>query len=351
MDAMPHPPERSSLGFLLLSAVLLMANALGSFACEANEPGERAALATFGEALFFDTALSDDGRIACASCHRPELAFTDGSDASTGVHGRRGSRNAPSLLGLGEVTEFFWEGRTSNRVAAMTDAFFNPREMGLSGPDELFERISASKRHAPLLLALPEPMQALDLALIARAIDAFLEAQPRRPSPFDRFKAGDSDALTEQARRGLSVFEGKGRCVDCHSLDGQPPALTDHGFHHTGVGFHGIAPQLPQLMQRYRERLETASAGSIIIGDSDIAELGRYLATGKTADIGAFRTPSLRNVARTAPYMHNGSIATLSEALDREVYYRSVTSGHPVSLTLQEREDLLAFLESLSDGE
>lgn len=343
MDALHSLLSRSVFGGLALLA--LVASPLPP---DPDAAGDRS-LSAVGERLFFDESLSADGQVACASCHRPELAFTDGRPTSTGVRGRVGSRNAPTLLDLSSVDAFFWDGRTDSLTAALTDAFFNPHEMGFEGVARLVDRLVESGRYPDLPIETGAAGHAQALDTVAQAILAFLEARGPGSSPFHRHARGERSSMSDAAMRGLAVFRGKARCAECHLLDGATPPLTDNLFHRAGVGLDRLQDRIPETIVRFVELSDEHGPGATIIGDRDIAELGRYLATRRPSDIGAFRTPTLRNVALTAPYMHDGSVATLAEAVDRELYYRSVSTGEPVSLTLQERSDLLAFLESLTD--
>jgi cytochrome c peroxidase len=153
--------------------------------------------------------------------------------------------------------------------------------------------------------------------------------------------------LTAQAREGLIFFQGKAECASCHRLtDGR---FTDSQFHHSGIGLIDIDGNLGQLASvALRRKLDVTTMGSAVGEDAKLSALGRFLVSHQAEDIGAFRTPSLRNVAVTAPYMHDGSIATLEQAVDVEIYYRGLSTGRPISLTVEERKDLLAFLQSLT---
>src|SRR6266851_5554935 len=179
------------------------------------------------------------------------------------------------------------------------------------------------------------------------ALACFVRTLVADDSTFDRFMyKGEHAALTEGQRRGLKLFRGRGQCASCHLIGDKDAPLTDGQFHalHLEAGLRRHLPALVPLVKATpREQL-----GELIASRPDIAALGRFLVTLDPSDIGRFRTPSLRNVALTAPYMHDGSVPTLARAVEREIYYRSAEVARPVSLTPSERDDLVAFLESLT---
>jgi cytochrome c peroxidase len=165
---------------------------------------------------------------------------------------------------------------------------------------------------------------------------------------FERFRSGhDASALNAPAQRGLVLFTGRAQCASCHLVDAREAALTDGRFHSVGVGLGDIAAELPVLVRRVVQADE-AGRDRLVTRDPAIAALGRFVVNRDPASIGAFRTPDLRNVALTAPYMHDGSVPTLEEAVEREVYYRGQKNGQVIALTAGERQDLVAFLQALS---
>jgi len=187
---------------------------------------------------------------------------------------------------------------------------------------------------------------------VARALAAFERTLVSGPSPFDRFFAGQRDALPEAARQGWVVFDRLARCTRCHVVsthDGQPRLFTDDLFHSLAVGFGKVERKLPQLSARLvAVRRDGRPLGREVLRDAEFAELGRFVVTLDPHDVGAFKTPGLRNIALTAPYMHDGSVATLREAVDLEVYNRGDRGDRPLLLTPVEREELVAFLRALT---
>ena len=309
---------------------------------------QRAAL---GQQLFNDPSLSADGTVRCASCHRPEKSYTDGHAVAIGVYGRTGTRNAPSLLNIAAADEpaFFWDGRRIVLEQAVLDPLTNPVEMGLHDPSDLMRRITRNPAYrAAFAHAFPDNNGRLTPNEVGTVLATYVRSLTPPDSAFDRYLHGDRTALNPRAQLGLALFQGKAGCTECHQLKGSRPALTDHGYHRTGVGLDGITASLPVLTEGVIARsLQGAAIGDRVATYADEAQLGRFNVTQDPADIGLFRTPSLRGVARTAPYMHDGSIPTLEDAIDREVYYRSLQAGRPLNLGVEERLDLAEFLRTL----
>ena len=275
---------------------------------------EKAAL---GRRLFFDTRLSADHSRACADCHRPELAFSDGKRVPVGIQGRRGTRNAPAILNRTYGRSFFWDGRAATLEDQVLQPIQHPKEMGADLPT-VVERLRADatyRRHFGDVFGRPPDVRALSSALATYVRTIFSGA-----SPYDRYESGETTALNPLAQHGLRLFRGKARCTACHSGSN----FTDEDFHNTGVSW-GRGPYDP----------------------------GRIVVTGVPEDMGRFKTPTLREIDRTAPYMHDGSIATLDEVLD--LYNRGGNANpyldrntRPLSLTATEMRALVAFLKSLS---
>ena len=300
---------------------------------------------TVGQELFNDKQLSKDGAVSCATCHIPARAFTDGLPVAIGVNHRSGTRNTPSLatLTLSNDTSFFWDGRRESLKEAVLDPLTNPVEMGLDNKAHLIEKLSRATGSDGKDLG----VRTLDQAAIA--LTAYVRSLHLPLSDYDRFRTGhDPHALSPRAQEGLALFSGKARCAQCHSLQGSRATLTDHRFHRTGVGINDVEQNLPQLTTEIiAQSLSGIELGNHIATHAQEAQLGRFNVTHDVVDIETFRTPSLRAIASTAPYMHDGSIKTLDEAVDREVYYRSLSAGHPLNLSVEERQDLLAFLYAL----
>ena len=312
----------------------------------------RDALTRLGERLFFDARLSRDRAVSCATCHRPEVAFAEGRPKSLGTGGRIGLRNAPSLLDVGSQRTLFWDGRQVTLEAQAVEPLINPTEHGLGDHGEVV-RILATSSDYPVEFkeAFGAGQPAISVRRVGQALAAYQRTLKTGPAPVDRFLRGDESALTPRARAGWQTFSGVAACIRCHTPDqrsspGGRPLFTDHDFHAIGIGQERIARLLPVLVPTVaRERAAGVSADKLILDNPEVASLGRFVVSADIADLGKFRTPGLRNVALTAPYMHDGSIRTLREAVDHEVYYRGRADGRPLILTPQELDDLVLFLE------
>ena len=249
------------------------------------------------------------GTVACASCHDPAKAFSDGRPVSRGVRNVSGTRNAPSLTAVAGLSAFFWDGRRGTLEALALDPFTNPVEMALPSLNDLLARVR--RRHAEALAAAMTDREALDL--LRRAITSYLATLPHGASEFDRYWSATAKGFeTAEAAAGYALFTGKAQCARCHVIDGAEPLFTDQRYHHSGVGWSLVERAVPALTRDVKAAaLDGAALGDRVATDARWAALGRYLASKDARDLGAFRTPSLRNVAVTAPYMHDGSIADL----------------------------------------
>lgn len=304
-----------------------------------------------GKQLFNDPSLSADGTVRCASCHIPEKAYADGRATAVGVYGRVGTRNTPSLLSVEIAKEgaFFWDGRRTVLEQSVLDPITNSVEMGLRDQTQLMQRIAQNGTYrAAFAQAFPTRADALTPNEVGVALEAYIRSLTPAESAFDRYRRGDRTALNPRAQLGLTLFQGKAGCAECHRLETASPTFTDHAYHRTGVGLDGITANLPVLTEEVIARsLQGSAIGDRVATHADEAQLGRFNVTQDPADIGLFRTPSLRGVSHTAPYMHDGSVPTLDDAIDREVYYRSLQAGRPLNLSVEERLDLAEFLRAL----
>jgi cytochrome c peroxidase len=283
------------------------------------------AKAVLGERLFFDPSLSSDGKISCASCHLPEHAFADKLPLSVGIDGQSGLRNSPSILNAAYSPRLLWDGASLGLEDQVRYPVTHPREMNMTN-SRLVKAVEADPAYRPLLVAAFGD-EKITYERISHAIASFERTLVAGDSAFDRFLvAGDEAALSASARRGWELFQGKAGCVQCHRFTPESPFFTDFEFYNLGVGWNAEKP-----------------------------DLGRYDVTKDKADRGRFRTPSLRDVARTAPYMHDGSLATLAEVVaffERGGIPNSYLDSRikPFQLSPEERADLIAFLESLSSS-
>lgn len=262
-----------------------------------------------GKKLFFETRLSADGKVSCASCHAPEHGFADARVLSTGVFGRQGERHAPSLIGRAFGTLQFWDGRAATLEEQVVEPIKNPLEMDTT-VDAAVKRLASDAAYA-----------GLTNESLVQSLSGYVRTIRSEDSRFDRFLAGAPDGLSDTEREGLRLFRDRARCYICHAGDN----LTDETFHNTGVAWR----------------------------DGRLQDQGRAQVTGKPSDRGAFKTPTLREIANTAPYMHDGSIPTLEEVID--FYDRGGNANvnldenmMPLHLSKADKEALLAFLRALS---
>jgi len=305
-----------------------------------------------GRKLFFDARLSVDGRISCASCHDPKLAFTDGRAVAEGIAGRRGSRNSPTLLNAMFNTGQFWDGRADTLEDQALQPLVNPLEMGNDSHDEVVKRLRAIPEYRAEFQSVFG--SEVKIELVGKAIAAYERALVSGDSPLDRFVAGDQNAISEAAKRGFALFRGKARCSRCHTFSDALPFFTDFNYHNTGVAANN--PNFDKLSRQAYAVIDTDKAKEVIDAlakQEGGQELGRVLITYQLFDIGSYRTPSLRNIALTAPYFHDGSAKTLADVVK---FYNAGGRRNinrewdldALALTEDEQRDLIAFLESLT---
>lgn len=268
-----------------------------------------------GKVLFFDTRLSVNRTQSCATCHNPDLGFSDGLAKGIGAMGGQVGRNTPHIYNLAWASTMFWDGRMETLEEQALGPIEAAGEMNMP-LTKLIPRLKGVKYYRETFDKVYGP-NGLNKTNLGRAIAAFERTIISDNSPFDQYIAGDKEAMSPAAIRGLEIFKGKGNCVDCH--DG--PNFTDDSFHNIGVG------------------------------DDDP---GRYAITGNPNMKGAFKTPGLRNIIFSAPYLHDGSAASLEEVID---FYNKGGEPNPnldklikpLGLTQQEKMDLIAFLAALTD--
>ena len=236
--------------------------------------------AALGRELFRDPLLSRDHQISCATCHDPALGFSDNRPVAVGVFGRQGNRRVPRIVNRGYGKAFFWDGRIATLEEQVLQPILSAKEMDLT-LEEAVARLNGVPRYRQLFSEVFErDISAPDLA---RALASYVRTILAGDSPYDRHLQGNAEALSEEARQGLRIFRGKGNCTLCHL----GPNLTDEGFHNTGIAWR----------------------------EGRFDDNGRHIVTRNDSERGSFKTPTLREVARTPPYMHDGSLATLEEVI------------------------------------
>lgn len=268
-----------------------------------------------GKQLYFDPRLSNDNTVSCATCHDPKKGWSNGEAVATGIGGQQGGRSAPTILNAAYSHFQFWDGRAQGLEGQALGPIENPIEMGMD-LDKLVVKLNNIEGYRQQF----RQVFGTDVTKegIAKAIAAFERTILSGDAPYDRFKAGDTSALSPAAQRGMKVFFNKANCSACHSGH----SFTDFAFHNLGVG----------------------------LSKAENADLGRYEISKLEGDRGAFKTPTLRDIARTAPYMHDGSLKTLEEVVD---YYDKGAHPNPqldeeifpLKLTAEEKADLVTFLK------
>lgn len=279
---------------------------------------------SLGKALFFDPILSEDLTISCASCHKPEFAFADTAQFSIGVHGRPGTRNTPSAMNVASRSSFFWDGRAATLEEQALGPIANPVEMNLPVA-EAVSRLNNSAKYRRLFKEVYHSQP--NANNLGAALAAFERTLETGNTANDRWMNDEPDGMTAQQIRGRDIFRTKGKCLECHFT----PDFTGDEFRSIGM-FDG----------------------------QEMNDSGRYTITHNPADVGKMKVPGLRNVAVTAPYMHNGYFKTLAEVI--EYYdnpalhlpggmYRDSILRQPLGLTRQDKLDLEAFLNALTDDQ
>ena len=305
------------------------------------------AKARLGDMIFDEKRVSADDSVACNTCHSPRNGFTTHTPAARGVGDQIGKRNAPSILNAMFYRSMFWDGRAATLEEQALLPILNPVEMGQKDPKDVVAKLAA----------IPEFVEAFQKVFdrppnwedMGKALAAFERTRLSTEAPFDRFLHGDEKALNASQRRGWALFTGKARCGSCHTYDPALPLFSDNRFHNTGVA--GGKQDLNRLARR--AAADNKPEIDRLALETDSSELGRFLVTRKREDIGAFKTPFLRDVLLTGPYMHDGSLETLwdvieffSKGRDRNPYLDS--EMRPLGLTPGEVDDLVNFLGALT---
>lgn len=273
-----------------------------------------------GKQLYFDGRLSRDNKVSCASCHDPAKGFSNGEQFATGVEGKKGGRNAPTVINTAFNHFQFWDGRAGTLEEQALGPVQNPIEMNMTLP-EVVEKLNAIAGYRAQF----QKVFGTDVTQegIAKAIAAYERTVLCGDAPYDKFQAGDKAALSEPAQRGMKIFFGKASCSSCHT----GPNFTDNSFHNVGVGMSAKEP-----------------------------DQGRKAISKIEGDHGSFKTPTLREIARSGPYMHDGSMKTLEEVVEHYVKGGAANAYldegvFPLKLSDQEKADLVTFLkEGLSSG-
>ena len=311
-----------------------------------------------GRKLFSDRRLSVNGTLSCAMCHVPEQGFAvNESRTAVGFEGKTLRRNSPTLLNVAFAGPFFHDGREPALALQPIDVLVNPDEMAMPSLGAVADRLARLNPYPELFeRTFGGPPTAW---AFGKAMAAYLQTLVSANSPFDRWHfGGNGEAMSESAIRGFELFTGAAGCVRCHTIADDHALFRDGAFHDTGLG---RAASMARSTSREPVQVELAPGvlvpveRSVVqsVGDPVPNDLGRFEVTGDPADRWRFKTPSLRNVALTAPYMHDGSFSTLRQVVE---FYRRGGHPHPdidpmirpLELDDDEVGDLVAFLESLT---
>jgi len=308
-----------------------------------------------GDKLFNDKRLSSNDAVACATCHEPGKGFVDQKPLPDGVAApkERPQRNSPTVVNAMFNATQFWDGRAPTLEEQAKLPILNPIEMGQKSADDVVAKVRRIPEYAQ---AFPKVFgREVTYDDIAAAIAAFERTEYAGDAPFDRYLAGDEKAIDPAAKRGWLLFNGRGRCSNCHAFSTVSPLFSDQKFHNIGIAAHKT-----DFIDLARKAAGMVRGGDLkqideLAIQTHFSELGRFLVTKQANDIGAFKTPGLRNVAATAPYMHDGSLATLWDVMD---HYNKGGVPNPnldggmqrLGLTEAEIDDMVAFMQSLTSA-
>ncbi len=305
-----------------------------------------------GRLLFNDTRFSSDNSISCASCHHDNKAFTDGLKVPKGVNDLSGPRNAPTVVNAAFYKTYFLDGREPSLEAQSLGPFINPVEHRLKNYKKIIKVIRSDPEYPKMFEQVFNiPKDQISIKFVSKAIASFERTLIAGNSPFDQYYFGrDHTKLSESAARGLRLFRRKGNCANCHEISFDNALFMDNRFYNIGVGFNHLKPKLNEIISSLKQGKPVKALG---LSPAQLSELGRFNVTNIIQDIGKYKTPTLRNISLTAPYMHDGSMKTLEEVVE---YYdkggdknRFIDPAiYPLHFTKQEKIDLVAFMKSLT---
>jgi cytochrome c peroxidase len=320
-----------------------------------------------GDKLFNDKRFSATREVACEHCHEVKKAFTDSPlRTSEGIkkagQALTGTRNAPTVVNAAYFDSMFWDGRSPSLEDQSQHPFVNPVEMGLKDHQPILKIVRSDPAYVKAFeQVFGKKGPQVTMKEVMQAIAAFERTQVAGDSPFDHyFYGGDAKALTDAQKRGFDLYVNKGRCVSCHVIEQTQALFTDNRFHNVGVGINDIQADVPALAGEFLKAKATLAEVDVkILGDKRTSELGRFAISRDFEGLGAFKTPTLRNVAVTPPYMHDGSKKTLRDVI---VHYNNggvtkegdpvndfLSGGiRPLNLTEAEIDDLVSFMEALT---
>ncbi len=315
-----------------------------------------------GQKLFEDKRFSTTGEVSCATCHATDKAFTDGPlKVSEGINGLTGTRNAPTVANAAYFSSQFLDGRSPDLEDQALHPFTNPVEMGLADHEPILEICrSDAEYQAAFQEVFGQSGDAITMTEVTQAIAAFERTLVFGNTRFDRWYFSGEATLSAEELVGFDLFINEARCVSCHVVEQTQAIFTDNRFHNIGVGINDIQEDVPELAGAFLEAERTLAEVDIaVLGDARTSELGRFAVTRGFDGLGSFKTSTLRNIAATAPYMHDGSLATLREVVEHYNNGGVTKEGDPVNdflsggirplnLTEEDIDALVAFLETLT---
>ena len=317
---------------------------------------------SLGDKLFHDKRFSTTGEVSCATCHDKDKAFTDRLPVSEGISGLKGTRNAPTVINSAYMKTQFWDGREPSLEAQSAQPPVNPVEMGLENYDPILQIVRTDPEYiGQFKEAFGKTGDQITMREVEQAIAAFERTVIAGDSPFDRYQyGGDNTAMSPAAIRGLELFRGQGRCVSCHVIEQTQALFTNNRFHNIGVGFVKMADKEEEVVRAFLEsKRKGASVDIEVLTKENTSELGRFAVSEAFQDLGGFKTPTLRNVEKTAPYMHDGSHKTLEDVVkfynnggrleETDPLSPYLDGGiRPLNLSEKQQADLVEFLKALT---
>lgn len=317
-----------------------------------------------GKKLFNDVRFSTTGKVSCATCHAESKAFTDKLRVAEGVNGLRGTRNSPTVLNAAFNRTQFWDGRSPDLEDQSQHPFVNPVEMALPNHEPILKLIREDATYREMFKkAFAMDADKIDMKQVMMAIASFERTLIDGNSRFDRWYFNGEKTLNEAEIRGFNVFLGNGRCVSCHVVEQTSALFTDHKFHNIGVGINKLKmAEVEGLGHEFmKAAYTTEEVDKKVLADPKSSELGRFAISKLTPEMGAFKTPTLRNIDLTGPYMHDGSLKTLEEVVEhynrggasseKEVVNPFISGGiRPLNLSEREKKDLVVFMKALTSA-
>jgi len=318
-----------------------------------------------GDKLFHDARFSTTGEVSCATCHAREKGFTDNLRVSEGINKLTGTRNAPTVINAAYNRTQFWDGREPDLEGQSKQPPLNPVEMGLKDYAPILKIVRTDPEYtSQFKKVFGKSGSDITIDEVASAIAAFERTIISGNSAFDRYRyGGDASALDDSQLRGLQLFTGKGRCVSCHRIEQTTALFTDHRFHNIGVGFKRVrGKEAATAAEFLKAKRAGADVDITVLTRENMSELGRFAVTENGTQVGAFKTPTLRNIEVTQPYMHDGSLETLEDVItfynnggrEKETDHLSpfMSGGiKPLDLSDAEQTDLVNFLKALTSPE